>query len=215
MCIFLSVCLIFIFLAVLRGMWDLLSPTRDWTGVPCSGSDSVLTTESPRKSQPHVLVGWLCVQLQRFIMTPRKGLRWGQKSSCFYRVRRRCLSTFLCVTARLEASGLETVLIPLPHLCSPSLSTGGTFTSWNKSSALITLHAVSYFLITFHMSCPSLQRQQDTAFRDWNNYTCMLCIPNLCSKQNAHANGSVRSCQQLLARTCCECCPMKSLIREH
>lgn len=126
----------------------------------------------------------------------------------------RCLSIFLCVTARLEASGLEIVLIPLPHLCSPSQSTGGTFTSWNKLSALITLHAVSHFLVTFHMSCPSLQRQQDTAFRDWNNYTCMLCIPNLCSKHNAHTNGSVRSCQQLLARTCCECCPMKSLIRE-
>ena len=80
-------------------MWDLFSPTRDWTGVPCSGSDSVLTTESPRKSQPHVLVGCLCVQLQRrFIMTPRKGPRWGQKSSCFYRGRHPDVCQYFCAS---------------------------------------------------------------------------------------------------------------------
>ena len=37
----------FYFLAMPRGIWDLSSPTRDWTRGPCIG---ILTTESPGKS---------------------------------------------------------------------------------------------------------------------------------------------------------------------
>ena len=189
------------------------SPTRLWTGVPCSGSNSVLTPGSPRKSQPHVLVSWLCIQLHRkFIMTPRKGPQWGQKSSCFYKVRHRCLSAFLYVTARLEASGLEIVLIPLPHLCSPYQQEAHLLPETNHQhwSPFMQCHA---FLLLF--TCPAPPDRGSETLHLGPGMNILACsafqtlVANIVLILTARSDPA-----KLLARTCCECCPMKSLIWE-
>ena len=47
---------IYFFLAVLHGMWHLISPTRDWTCAPLQWKRAVLTTGPPENSLPVFLI---------------------------------------------------------------------------------------------------------------------------------------------------------------